>query len=238
MPEKNTFDTLMLLARPGAGKSEIIHYLHNTPLEERINRFHIGEFVEVDDFPMLWAWFEEDRILEDMGMHRLHSTKDEDFNDRRLWDVLIRRICLEHQKLVRDEKSAPTIVIEFSRGSEHGGYKSAFENLSQDVLERLAILYVDVSWEESLRKNRKRFNPDRPDSILEHALPDERLERLYKEIDWEDVTAPDPDFIQIQGAEVPYVVMDNQDDVTTARGEELGNRLEEALTNLWGLYNG
>ena len=200
-------------------------------------RFHIGEFIEVDDFPMLWAWFEEDRIREEMGMKRLHSTKDEEFNDRRLWDVLIRRICLEHQKLVRDEKSTPTIVIEFSRGSEHGGYKSAFEHLSQDVLERLAILYVDVSWEESLRKNRKRFNPERPDSILEHALPDERLKKLYKEIDWEEVTAPDPDFIQIQGAEVPYVVLDNQDDVTTARGEELGNRLEEALADLWALYN-
>jgi hypothetical protein len=237
MSKKDTFDTLMLLARPAAGKSEIINYLHNTPLEERIKRFHIGEFVEVDDFPMLWAWFEEDRILEEIGMKRLHSTQDEEFNDRRLWDVLIRRICLEHQKLARDVKGTPTIVVEFSRGSEHGGYTSAFQNLSEDVLKQLAILYVDVSWEESLRKNRKRFNPDRPDSILEHALPDERLERLYKEIDWEEVTAPDPDFIQIQGAEVPYVVLDNQDDVTTARGEELGNRLEETLNDLWALYN-
>lgn len=237
MSGKNTFDTLMLLARPAAGKSEIINYLHNTPLDERIKRFHIGEFIEVDDFPMLWTWFEEDRIREDMGMKRLHSTKDEEFNDPRLWDVLIRRICLEHQKLIRDQENNPTVVIEFSRGTEHGGYKSAFNNLSQDVLERLAILYVDVSWEESLRKNRKRFNPDRPDSILEHALPDERLERLYKEIDWEEVTASDPDFIEIQGAEVPYIVLDNQDDVTTARGEELGNRLEEALTDLWALYN-
>lgn len=237
MSNKNTFDTIMLLARPAAGKSEIIAYLHNTPLKERIERFHIGEFVEIDDFPMLWAWFEEDRILDEMGMQRLHSTKEEDFNDKRLWNVLIRRMCLEHQKLVRDQKTNPTIVMEFSRGSEHGGYKTAFEHLSEDVLKRLAILYVDVTWEESLRKNRKRFNPDRPDSILEHALPDERLERLYKEIDWEEVTEADPDFIQIQGAEVPYVVMDNSDDVTTQRGDALGNRLEEALNDLWNLYN-
>lgn len=237
MSDKNTFDTLMLLARPAAGKSEIIHYLHNTPLEERINRFHIGEFIEVDDFPMLWAWFEEDRILGEMGMQRLHSTEDEEFNDERLWNVLIRRICLEHKKLLRDQTSAPTVVIEFSRGKEHGGYKSAFEHLSQDVLKQLAILYVDVPWEESLRKNRKRFNPDRPDSILEHALPDERLAKLYKEIDWEEVTEADPDFIQIQGANVPYVVLDNHDDVTTPRGEELGVRLEESLSNLWALYN-
>jgi hypothetical protein len=233
---KDTFDTLMLLARPAAGKSEIIAYLHNTPIEERRRRFHIGEFVEIDDFPMLWAWFEEDHILSEMGLPRLHSTDNEEFNDHNLWNVLVRRICLEHQKLLRDATGPQTILIEFSRGKEHGGYKSAFEHLSQDVLERLAILYVDVPWEESLRKNRRRFNPDRPDSVLEHGLPDKRLEKLYKEIDWEELTASDPDFIQIQGADVPYVVFDNTDDVTTAQGAALGERLEEALNDLWLLY--
>lgn len=233
---KDTFDTLMLLARPAAGKSEIIAYLYNTPIEERRRRFHIGEFVEIDDFPMLWVWFEEDHILSEMGLPRLHSTDNEEFNDHNLWNVLIRRICLEHQKLLRDAAGPQTILIEFSRGKEHGGYKSAFEHLSQDVLERLAILYVDVPWEESLRKNRRRFNPDRPDSVLEHGLPDKRLEKLYKEIDWEELTASDPDFIQIQGADVPYVVFDNTDDVTTAQGAALGERLEETLNDLWLLY--
>lgn len=236
-PEKNTFDTLMLLARPAAGKSEIIQYLHNTPVQERIKRFHIGEFVEIDDFPMLWTWFEEDRILTEMGLPRLHSTKDEVFKDPQLWNVLIRRIGLEHQKLLRDQPQPDTIIIEFSRGTEHGGYKSAFEHLSREILARLAILYVDVSWEESLRKNRRRFNSERPDSILEHGLPDDRLSRMYKEIDWDEVTQSDPDFINIQGAEVPYVVFDNQDDVTTTQGDVLGERLEETLGELWSLYN-
>ena len=44
MPAKKThLIPLCCLHAPGAGKSEIIHYLHNTPLEERISRFHIGE---------------------------------------------------------------------------------------------------------------------------------------------------------------------------------------------------
>ena len=47
----------------------------------------------------------------------------------------------------------------------------------------MAILYIDASWAESLHKYRKRFYPDKPDSILEHALPDLKLERLYKEGD-------------------------------------------------------
>jgi hypothetical protein len=32
---------------------------------------------------------------------------------------------------------------------------------------------------------------------------------------------------------VPYAVFENEDDVTTARGTALGERLEETLTKLW-----
>jgi hypothetical protein len=53
MRSKDTFDILLLIARPAAGKSEIIDYLKRTALEERVRRFHIGEFAEIDDFPML-----------------------------------------------------------------------------------------------------------------------------------------------------------------------------------------
>jgi hypothetical protein len=34
---------------------------------------------------------------------------------------------------------------------------------------------------------------------------------------------------------VPYVVFDNEDDVTTRGGEALLGRLEQALGKLWGL---
>jgi hypothetical protein len=34
---------------------------------------------------------------------------------------------------------------------------------------------------------------------------------------------------------VPYVVFENEDDVTTGRGEALGERLETALQRLWAL---
>ena len=61
------FDVLLLLARPAAGKSEVIDYLKKTPLAERQERFHVGELAEVDDFPMLWTWFEEDALLARMG---------------------------------------------------------------------------------------------------------------------------------------------------------------------------
>lgn len=239
MNEKNTFDVLLLIARPAAGKSEIIDYLKRTHQEERVKRFHIGEFNEIDDFPMLWTWFEEDALLEKMRHPRLHTDSEGIFLHPYLWDVLIERIGLEYQKKLRDIPNYDerfTTIVEFSRGTEHGGYRSAFSHLSPQMLHKTAVLYIDVTWEESLRKNRKRFNPEKPDSILEHGLTDSKMERLYKEVDWSDVSKGDPQYLTIQDVWVPYVVFDNADDVTTQRGAALGKRLEQTLAQLWTLY--
>jgi ABC-type microcin C transport system duplicated ATPase subunit YejF len=104
------------------------------------------------------------------------------------------------------------------------------------MLERGAILYIDVSWAESLRKNRARAHPERPDSILQHSLSDEKLARLYRESDWAEFSGGDPQRIAIQGVSVPYAIFANEDDVTTARGPALGQRLEQTLARLWGIY--
>lgn len=239
MEKPQIFDALLLLARPAAGKSEIIRYLKQTDPAMRKQRFHVGQIREIDDFPMLWTWFEEDDLLSQMGFPRLHSDPEGYFLGNHLWNLLIRRICQEYQKAKRDDdpqKPQFTTLIEFARGKEHGGWQAAFENLSSDVLTHAAILYNRVSYAESLRKNRQRFNPDRPDSILQHGLDDDKLERLYKESDWEEVTAGSPDYLTIQGIRVPYVIFENEDDVTTPGGEPLGCRLEAALGNLWKKY--
>ena len=237
---KKSFDILLLIARPAAGKSEVIAHLKNTPVSERLEKFHIGDFQELDDFPMLWTWFEEDAILTDLGHPRIHTDDDGNFLYLYQWDLLIRRINLEYEKILRDSPDYHqdnTLVIEFARGTSHGGFQRAFEHLSQNITQKMAILYIDVSWEESLRKNRARFNPDRPDSILEHGLSDEKLENLYKLSDWEQVRSADPELIEIQDQQVPYVVFENKDDVTSQGGEALSKRLQERLSQLFKLYN-
>jgi hypothetical protein len=237
---RDTFDILFLIARPAAGKSEIIDYLKRTDAPTRRTRFHIGHFVEIDDFPMLWNWFEEDRILARMGYPRLHTDADEYFTHRHLWDLLIERLGLDYAKLLRDKpdyhQEGGTVIVEFSRGKEHGGFRQAFQHVAPEMLRRGAILYVDVSWEESLRKNRARANPDRPDSILQHSLSDEKLAHLYRDSDWAEFRAGDEESVVIQGISVPYVVFPNEDDVTTARGPALDQRLADTLAQLWRVY--
>ncbi len=236
---KNKFDIIVLNGRPGSGKSEVIDYLKNTPVDERIRRFHIGKLDEIDDFPMLWTWFEEDAILEKiMQKPRMHTDKEGYFLYEYQWHLLIERISMEYGKRLRDIENYHneyTSLIEFSRGSGHGGYVEAYKYLSDEILKKAAIFYIEVSFDESLRKNRKRFNPDRPDSILEHGLPDEKLKRLYGEIDWELFRGDDPEFITIKGHKVPYIVLQNEKDITTARDERLGDALEDHFGKLWNL---
>ncbi len=238
---ENTFDIIILNGRPASGKSEVIDYIKNTPAKERAERFHVAEFDDIDDFPMLWTWFEEDAILEKkLNKPRIHSTPDGYFLHEYQWHLLIERLSLEYQKRNRDNDNYHdkyTTLIEFSRGTEHGGYKAAYQHLSDEILSRAAIFYIDVPWSESLRKNRNRFNPDKPDSILEHGLPDEKLEKLYKEVDWEEFKGDNPEYITIKGHKVPFVVLDNKEDITTARDAKLGNAIEVLFKKLWKIKN-
>jgi hypothetical protein len=226
-------ELLILIGRPASGKSEIIDYLQRLPQEAR-GSLHLGRLEVIDDFPMLWAWFEEDQLLEQMGRPRLHSTADGYFREEYFWDLLVRRLCLEYEKRRRETLGVGplTTILEFSRGSEHGGYRRAFAQLSDEILSRTGIVYVHVSFEESLRKNRRRYNPEAPHSILQHSLPDAKIERLYRSDDWSQLCAAPAGYLELQGFRVPYAVFENEDDVTTGGGEPLGERLAHTLGRL------
>jgi len=235
-----TFNILILNGRPASGKSEIIDLLMNTPPDVRRRKYHIANMDIIDDFSMLWVWFEEDHILsERLGRPRMHADANGYFKHNYLWHLLIERISLEYKKRQREEPAyheQTTTVIEFARGSEHGGYTEAFQHLSDDLLRRASVVYVHVSFEESLRKNRRRFNPHRPGSILEHAVSDEKMRRVYRDDDWATFSTGDPHFLTVRSTHVPYVVFENEDDVTTGKPDVLADRLETVLGKLWELH--
>jgi hypothetical protein len=237
--KSNNFDVIILIGRPASGKSEIIDFLKHTERVKRSKKFHVAQMDVLDDFPMLWTWFEEDHILgETFGKPRLHTDDQGYFKYDYLWDLLIERLDLEYGKRLRDVSdyhSHFTTIIEFSRGNEHGGYTRAFEHLSDAILSHAGIVYVDVPYEESLRKNRRRSNPEKPDSILAHSLPDEKLERLYRYDDWKDLCGDDPAFLTLRSRRIPYTVFENTDDVTTSKPLLLAARLEDVLGRLWRL---
>ncbi len=229
------FEVIILTARPASGKSEVIDYLKKTDVETRKRRFHIGEFEEIDDFPFVWDTFVIDDIMTKHGKPRLFTDKNYYFKDHFTWNLFIEKINVAYAKKIANNPQYHdtfTAIIEFARGGENG-IGEALSLLSEDILNRAGIFYLDVSYEESVRKNRARKRVGQEDSILFHSLPDEKMEFYYKMNDWKKLTKDDPRYIVIKGIKVPYAVFQNEPDLTTAGGEPLGKALAKTFGKLW-----
>ena len=233
------FETIILIGRPAAGKSETIDFLRKTDERTRAMRFHIGAFEEIDDFPFVWETFEIDDLLERLGQPRVFTTKGYFFKGEHLWNLFIGRINLEfRKKLARDPEftKRQTVLIEFSRGGENG-FGEAFSQLADEILSRAGIVYINVSYEESVRKNRRRFDASQADSVLFHSLPDEKMEFYYKTNDWETLSGGRKlGRMKIRGFDVPFAVFDNEPEQTDDP-KKLGPALEQVFTLLWDLMH-
>ena len=232
----NNFDVIILIGRPAAGKSEVIDFLKKTPTAERSQRFHINEFEEVDDFVYVWETFEVDDILTRHGKPRVWSDEKYWFKDEFIWNLYIERINLTYRKKIAADPNyhqKMTTLVEFARGGENG-FGEAFSYLHEEILKRARIIYIKVSYEESVRKNRRRARPGMEDSILYHSLPDEKMEFYYKINDWEKLTTKDSQYIDIKGFKVPYAVFENYPEKTDDP-QKLGTELERVTAKLWSI---
>jgi hypothetical protein len=230
----NNFPILIITGRPAAGKSEVIDFLKKAKSDERLSRFHIADFEELDDFVYVWETFEIDDILSRHGKPRVWTKPDYFFTDEFIWNVYMERMSLEYRKkIARDPNfhDKKTILIEFARGGNNG-IMEALSYLHEDILKRVALMYIKVPYEESVRKNHRRARKGQEDSILYHSLPDEKMEYYYKTNDWDKIEAADPKVVKVKGYEIPYAVFDNMPE-KTLDPVLLGNELEKATTKLW-----
>ena len=124
-----------------------------------------------------------------------------------------------------------TTLIEFARGGKDGIHE-ALRHLHEEVLSRAVLLYIRVSYDESVRKNRRRARKGLEDSILYHSLPDEKMEFYYRINDWEALAARDPQVIEANGFRVPYAVFENEPE-KTLDPVLLGAELERVTAKLW-----
>jgi hypothetical protein len=227
------FPVLIITGRPAAGKSELIDYLKKSDPAERLLRFGIAEFEELDDFLYVWETFETDDILTRHGKPRVWTDEKYFFKDPFIWNLYIERINLEYRKkIARDPRYADTktALIEFARGGENG-IAEALGHLHEEILKRACLMYIRVSYEESARKNRRRARKGQEDSILYHSLPDEKMEFYYRTNDWAALEARDPRFIDVKGYKIPYAVFENEPE-KTLDPKQIGLELERVVKKL------
>jgi hypothetical protein len=234
--ENKIFPVIILTGRPASGKSELIDYLKKTDPSERLRRFHIGEFEEIDDFVYVWETFEIDDILTRHKRSRLWTDEQYWFTDPFIWNVYIERINLEYRKKIARDGTyheRKTAIVEFARGGENG-ISEALGHLHEDVLGRASIVYINVPYEVSFERNRRRARKGMEDSILYHSLPDEKMEHYYRTNDWQRLASADSGHIDVKGFKVPYAVFQNEPE-KTHDARLTGEEMERVATRLWTL---
>lgn len=235
----DVFSYLLILGRPASGKSEFIDYMSKVPDSVRAHRYAIGNFDVVDDFVFLWQRFLQEDELEKQGKPRRLSRPAE-FGyvvaSDEVWDILIDDLNRELQDRLRAGlKPGHTTLVEFSRGKNYG-YQRALWRLDPRVLQRGAILYILVSFEESWRRNLARYDEKRRDGILTHSVPRLEMERTYGEDDWSILTNGKPNgYLRVQGITVPFVTLFNEPESTDPR--VLDRRYGLALNTLKLLWD-
>ena len=103
----NVLDTVLLLALPASGKSEVRRYLDHPSDEESRASFHMGPTVQLDDYPYVHLMRRIDDALEASGRARaFFAAADRGFADTRDWGTLIELVNEDYARLCAGERPA------------------------------------------------------------------------------------------------------------------------------------
>jgi hypothetical protein len=103
-----TLDTILLLALPASGKSEVRRYLELMPKDARLKDFHMGDSVQLDDFPYVHMMRRIDDELAAAGGKRIffHSP-ERPFQDPLDWGTLIELVNEDHEDMLAKKVMTP-----------------------------------------------------------------------------------------------------------------------------------
>lgn len=111
---KKILDTVLLLALPASGKSEVRRYLHHLSPKVCGDEFHMGPTVQLDDFPYVHLMRRIDDELEKLGKARVFFKSGErPFIDPRDWGTLIQLVNADYDDLVARKAIKPAAAAPF-----------------------------------------------------------------------------------------------------------------------------
>ncbi len=138
------FDTLLLLALPASGKSEVRNFLTNKDPE----LFHMGETIQLDDYPYVHIQLVIDEELKAMGEPRIYHHEDDaggrngPFIDAYDWCALIELLNEDYHEILvgkaENPKNAAIRLFErLDAASVRVGGEAKIASLSATVRARL-----------------------------------------------------------------------------------------------------
>jgi len=136
-------DTLLLLALPASGKSEMRRYLDYASQDVRENQFHLGELAQLDDFPYVHFFRVIDEHLADLGQPlQFFQGHEEGFLHRKDWGTLLRLVNDDYAILAKEEPSPKASALNlFSRIDKARtlvGAPTVFEAMAPEIRNEIA----------------------------------------------------------------------------------------------------
>ena len=167
MNEKNIIETVLLLALPASGKSEVRTYMSTLSDEVCLKDFHMGPTVQLDDYPYVHFMRCVDEELIGRGKPSIYFiTPDKPFKDPRQWGTLVELLNEDHVNLYAHNKTHPKSAAEwlFARLDAAAGKAGATgPGSSLDAATRTALA-------DTLEKEARHILDER------NAASDEKLE--------------------------------------------------------------
>ncbi|MCD6309880.1 MAG: hypothetical protein J7M18_04150 [Candidatus Eremiobacteraeota bacterium] len=103
-----TFDNVLLIALPASGKSEVRTYLKSLTPEQLKEEFHIGNMVQLDDFPYVHMMRRIDEELKATGEKPVFFySPDKPFIEPESWGVLIELLNEDYADMKANKKEIP-----------------------------------------------------------------------------------------------------------------------------------
>ncbi|MBQ8074840.1 MAG: hypothetical protein IJ237_02540 [Oscillospiraceae bacterium] len=143
--KKNVFDIVLLMALPASGKSEVRNFMAHLPPERLLTEFHIGENLQLDDFPYVHMMRRIDNELQAMGESRIFYPGEEPFCDGRDWGTLCCLLNEDYHDLInrnvcKPDSAAQLLFERIDRAGAQAGLKPRLGLLPENVRAKLASL--------------------------------------------------------------------------------------------------
>lgn len=114
MTSPGILDVLLLIALPAAGKSEVRRYLSSLDAETLRDELHLGDIVELDDYPYVHAMRRIDEELARLGRQAVFfQSLDSSFIDLRDWGTLAVLLNQDFSDLVAGRRAEPSSAAEW-----------------------------------------------------------------------------------------------------------------------------
>ena len=141
--ENKVFKTVLLQALPASGKSEVRNFMANVEPERLKREFHIGENLQLDDFPYVHMMRRIDNELQAMGYERIFYPGEEPFNDGRDWGTLCNLLNedyhdLMNRNVIKTDSAAMLLFDRIDRAGLRSGIKPRMGLLDEKVRAALA----------------------------------------------------------------------------------------------------